>query len=484
MKHKLQPVVAIVLLLSIVLAAQSTHPALANPDTTIDTFETNQTLFQTGVGSNSNFVTGAGILGNERDVITVIEEGSLSQYVDINTGGNGYLAHSQGGDVKGYTEVQWDGNDTGASTIDPNGLGTVDLTNSGIDDYFIAALITGDFDSNLIMVFWDSSANDPNTCSMARKLLPAMSSNMLPRTILFSFSEFSTGAFGAVNCTTPADVTDVGAVALFIDGSATSATDVILDFVKVGQMDFGDHDEISPNNYHTQMEDQLDGNIFGAGHAIGNLTLGATIDGELDGQLSANSDGDDNNNTGSADDEDGVTRVASPNWVAGSATGGSVSVIVSGGDACLYGWIDWNRNGTFGNGLTTNGTVGINDRVLNGIQVSTGTNTYSFPVPSNIVWDSGPLNARFRLYPRDPIGGCSTNVSGSGTGYLKYPDRFLATNGEVEDYLWYFGPTAVNLQSFTPAGNSTLPVVAFIGFLALVIVSFGVVIVRREQHKA
>lgn len=45
-------------------------------------------------------------------------------------------------------------------------------------------------------------------------------------------------------------------------------------------------------------------------------------------------------------------------------------------------------------------------------------------------------------------------------------------------------PTAVNLQSFTPAGNSTLPVVAFIGFLALVIVSFGVVIVRREQRKA
>ncbi|MBK7176697.1 MAG: hypothetical protein IPH82_05850 [Chloroflexi bacterium] len=87
------------------------------------------------------------------------------------------------------------------------------------------------------------------------------------------------------------------------------------------------------------MEDQLDGNVYGAGHAIGNLTLGATIDGELDGQPSVDSDGDDNNDTGSTDDEDGVTRVASPNWVAGSATGGSVSVIVSGGDACLYGWM-------------------------------------------------------------------------------------------------------------------------------------------------
>ncbi|MBK7176699.1 MAG: hypothetical protein IPH82_05860 [Chloroflexi bacterium] len=42
MKHKLQPIVAIVLLLTMILAMQTTQPALANPDTTIDTFETTE----------------------------------------------------------------------------------------------------------------------------------------------------------------------------------------------------------------------------------------------------------------------------------------------------------------------------------------------------------------------------------------------------------------------------------------------------------
>ncbi|MBK7176698.1 MAG: hypothetical protein IPH82_05855 [Chloroflexi bacterium] len=106
--------------------------------------------------------------------------------MDINTGGNGYLAHSQGGDVKGYTEIQWDGNDSGAITIDPNGLGTVDLTNGGIDDYFIAALITGDLTLILSWLFWDSLLMTPIPAQWL-KLLPAMSSNMLPRLSCLAF---------------------------------------------------------------------------------------------------------------------------------------------------------------------------------------------------------------------------------------------------------------------------------------------------------
>ncbi|MBK7915676.1 MAG: hypothetical protein IPJ94_05360 [Chloroflexi bacterium] len=47
-----------------------------------------------------------------------------------------------------------------------------------------------------------------------------------------------------------------------------------------------------------------------------------------------------------------------------------------------------------------------------------------------------------------------------------------------------FPPTAVNLESFTPAANSTLPVIGFVGFLALAIVSLGTFIVRREQKRA
>ena len=57
-------------------------------------------------------------------------------------------------------------------------------------------------------------------------------------------------------------------------------------------------------------------------------------------------------------------------------------------------------------------------------------------------------------------------------------------SGEVEDYNWGFGPTAVSLQSFSPAAGSTLPIIGFVTVLALAIVSLGAVIVRREQKKA
>jgi hypothetical protein len=42
-------------------------------------------------------------------------------------------------------------------------------------------------------------------------------------------------------------------------------------------------------------------------------------------------------------------------------------------------------------------------------------------------------------------------------------------------------PTAVTLQSFSPAASNT-PVIALVGFLSLAIVAFGLIIVRRERR--
>lgn len=64
----------------------------------------------------------------------------------------------------------------------------------------------------------------------------------------------------------------------------------------------------------------------------------------------------------------------------------------------------------------------------------------------------------------------------NGTGD---PDDNLPDAGSV--VINCGSPTAVSLQSFTSASNN-LPVIGLVGMLALVIVSFGLLIVRRERR--
>jgi hypothetical protein len=265
------------------------------------------------------------------------------------------------------------------------------------------------------------------------------------------------------------DFTDIGAFTLKIDGTIlfNAGADVTVKLVRATSLwDFGD----LPDDYSTL----LDSN--GARHlTTTGLRLGNSVDAESNGFPTVTATGDNSNYAiGTTNDEDGVVR--QPGLAGGSNNGGWTNGFVSGGNG---GRLDITITG--GSGIPQvfidfddgNGMVEVTLRNSSGTALSmplaAGTHQVYFDIPADTFDGVNELSI-------------PTRVRLSSAGGLTATGA--APDGEVEDYIWGFGPTAVNLQSFTPAGNSTLPVVAFIGFLALVIVSFGVVIVRREQRKA
>ena len=155
------------------------------------------------------------------------------------------------------------------------------------------------------------------------------------------------------------------------------------------EFDFGD----APSTYPVTLADD------GARHAIGSLTLGATIDSETDGTASANADAD-------GSDEDGVTFLSTlvvPS--AGQSAIASASVVAS-GNGLLDAWIDFNGDGDWDD---------TGEQIATGLAVTSGANHVSFSVPTTAL--AGATFARFRL---SSAGGLSP--------------RGAASDGEVEDY--------------------------------------------------
>ena len=111
-----------------------------------------------------------------------------------------------------------------------------------------------------------------------------------------------------------------------------------------GAADFGDLADTSTGtgagNYQTLISDN------GPGHfQNGNLRLGATLDTESNGQPSAAANGD-------GTDEDGIT--AMPSFGRGAAFSIPVSVFNNtGATARVFGFIDWNNDGDFGDASET-----------------------------------------------------------------------------------------------------------------------------------
>ncbi len=155
----------------------------------------------------------------------------------------------------------------------------------------------------------------------------------------------------------------------------------------------------------------------GARHGIvaGAAILGQSVDpdnGDLHGVTAL---ADDLNNTGSADDEDGVAGTREVVWTSGG--NGSLDVTISGGSGYLSCWIDWNGNSS----LTDSG-----EKVINDVAVSPGTYSLTFSVPVS------PLNlfyARCRVSP-------STGADFKGPVY----------GGEVEDHRLLPQTTALSIS--------------------------------------
>lgn len=144
----------------------------------------------------------------------------------------------------------------------------------------------------------------------------------------------------------------------------------------------------------------------GARHIIkSNILLGEHIDAEPDGQPSANARGDDTNPPGAVKDEDGIV-FATPLLPGQTATIVVTVTLTNVQSAFLNGWIDFSRNGNWGQS---------GERILTNRPVVKGLNTLSFAVPAAA--RAGPTVARFRL----------------SSGPLNAPVG-EAPDGEVEDY--------------------------------------------------
>jgi len=129
---------------------------------------------------------------------------------------------------------------------------------------------------------------------------------------------------------------------------------------------------------------------------------------------------------------------------------------VSGGSGVLGAWFDFNNNNSFEPGEFYNlGSV-------------TGQQVVSFTPPAQ---SNTTVNARFRLFDVADIPGGSLDA-GDFTGGVN--------NGEVEDYQWSFGPTAVNLSSFNANNNVASPV-GLVIVISLILAAGSFIIIRRRK---
>ena len=214
------------------------------------------------------------------------------------------------------------------------------------------------------------------------------------------YVEVQTDQFGLATVTVSSNITGTANIRAWIDdnGNNTYDTGELTDdtstkiWQEEDQPDFGD----APDGYGTLSA------TIGARHTIvAGRSLGPTVDGESDGQPTANADGDDSH---ALDDEDGVALqpILVPD------TTGIVTVHGGPSGGKLDAWIDFNGNGVFEH---------TGEHLFGGTSASLapGWNPpLTFNVPAGA--DTGTTYARFRL-----------SISG-GLGPTGEAD-----DGEVED---------------------------------------------------
>ena len=153
--------------------------------------------------------------------------------------------------------------------------------------------------------------------------------------------------------------------------------------------DFGD----APSPYPVTLSDN------GARHVTGTLTLGASIDEEIDGQASADASGD-------GVDEDGVLQIADAITLPTANTTSSFEIVAS-KSGKLDAWIDFNADGDWSD---------PGEQIADTFDATTGSNLLSYLIPAGT--PVGPTAARFRI---SSAGGLAPTGG--------------ASDGEVEDYL-------------------------------------------------
>jgi hypothetical protein len=397
----------------------------------------------TGEGDHANILGGEHDveleLSSDGDADTESVDAILNGYYDgplfIDTNKLQFEAGSDTGAVADLT-VTWDGNDNdNGSSLDHTGLNgenLVDDTNEGL----LLTVLSSDQDVTIGIEGYSSSSDWSET---SISLLGDTSTELERFDLFFPFDNTSIWTDHG----TGVDWGNLGALVFVLNG--TSNLDFALDNLEATTVrEYGD----LPSSYGT--------NVLDANHIPWSLRLGHNCDAESDDNASTDTQGDDTDRT--YDDEDGVRPTGT--WAAGT-DGGHVEVVVSGCDGTCYlnGWINWDSDSD--SNFTDGGEQIFTDEPL-----GNGTHDLDFDVPSGTSFDDIDRYARFRIC--ESQNECDT------------PTAQNVFNGEIEDYLFHWGPTAITLTDITAQSN-TLPLA--LGVVALVAVGLmgAVVILRRRR---
>lgn len=206
----------------------------------------------------------------------------------------------------------------------------------------------------------------------------------------------------------------------------------------------------------------------GARHFITTpLRLGTQIDSETDGQPLAAVNGDDLNGT-TPDDEDGVTYkpgLAGP-WTDGAVSagkGGSFQVMITGGSGVPQLFMDFDPSDA-----SPLAAVVLRDNTgapLPTTPWAAGTYQVYFDIPVNTM-SANPINILARA-----------RISAAGGLTAGGP----ANDGEVEDYIFAFGPNAVHVSGLSASATGTSALIYALVALMLFAVLFTV---RRGSNRS
>lgn len=188
----------------------------------IDPFTTNQAslllTFPPAGTTASSSVAAGDVIGGERDMRVnltagVIAGNSLSAVVS-----SGFFSYSQDATIAGSGELVWDGAD-GSATLNPTGLGGLDLTNGGTQDALLLDVEFDDLPVNVTIEVFTDAGNASSVTLATPGLI------FTPTAFILPYSSFVT------TLGTGADFTDVGAVRLTL-GSNVTAPDVVIDLLQ------------------------------------------------------------------------------------------------------------------------------------------------------------------------------------------------------------------------------------------------------------
>jgi hypothetical protein len=171
-------------------------------------------------------ITGSdqGVLGGERDLRVRVNDGPSDAFFGVNIFGDGVLEYAASAAVGASAEVHWDGVDFDPRNFNPTGLGGIDFLEN-LADAFIIDVLVSDHPALIGVTVFD--ADDPSGNTWSRGTAPVVRSPRLPQQIVIPYASMQqVGPGGA------ADMSNVGAVIMFIENRDVISLDITVDSIE------------------------------------------------------------------------------------------------------------------------------------------------------------------------------------------------------------------------------------------------------------